>query len=197
MYTHIIHEMVGAGVAEPLYEPGWIDRDGQIVDEQKSFGYKVFHRLIQPDMCIVGDEVGGSISMNGDGHRGGTLYLCGKKHVPKKKISTKSKKFTMIRLTALAGDPMMCVLIIEGKTPNGSVESGIDFIVMPSGEPSDEDYIIRNSGPEKHFPGGPVCTFRNKKVPALIRWTESASKTSQVLVEVLQVMDELEIFSKN
>jgi len=112
------------------------------------------------------------------------------------KSQQKNKKFTLIGLTALTGDPVMCILIIEGKTPNGSVESGIDFTVMPSGEPSDEDYIIRNSGPGKHFPGGPVCTFRNKKVPALIRWTESASITSQVLVEALQVMDELELFPR-
>ena len=75
MYTHIIHEMVGAGVAEPLYEPEWMDKKGAIVDESKSFGCNVFHRLTRPDMCIVGDEVGGSISMNGDGHQGGTLYI--------------------------------------------------------------------------------------------------------------------------
>ena len=102
----------------------------------------------------------------------------------------------MIGLTALTGDPLICILILEGKTPNGSVEAGIDFTVTPVGEPSDDDYIIRNSGPGKHFPGGPVCTFRNKKVPALIRWTESASITSQVLVEELQLIDKLELFPR-
>ena len=67
---------------------GWIGRV-QIVDESKSFGCKIFHRLIRPDMCIVGDEVGGSISMKGDGHQGGTLYLCGQKKVSKKKYQQK------------------------------------------------------------------------------------------------------------
>ena len=81
--------MVGSGVAEPLYEPEWMDRKGAIVDKSKSFGCKVFHRLVHPDMCIVGDEVGGSISMKGDGHQGGTLYLCGKKQVQKKKYQQK------------------------------------------------------------------------------------------------------------
>ena len=65
----------------------------------------------------------------------------------KKEISTKSKKFTMIGLTALTGDPVMCILIIEGKTPNGAVEAGNYFTVMPTGKPSDDDYIIKNSGP--------------------------------------------------
>ena len=123
MYTHIIHEMVGTGVAEQLHEPEWMNRDGDIVEQKDSFGCKVFHRLVRPDMCIVGDEVGGSISMKGDGHRGGMLYVCGKKQVPKKNISTKSKKFTMIGLTALTGDPVLCILIIEDKTPNGAVEA--------------------------------------------------------------------------
>ncbi len=102
----------------------------------------------------------------------------------------------MIGLTTLTGDPVMCILIIEGKTPNGSVESGINFTVMPSGEPSDKDSIIKNSGPRKHFPGGPIYSFRNKKVPALIQWTESASITSQVSAEALQVMDEVELFPR-
>ncbi len=91
MYTHIIHEMVGTRVAESLYGPKWMDRDGQIVDEQESLGCKVlFHRRVQLDMCIVGGEVSDSVSMKCDGHRCGTLYLCGKKQVSKKKISTKN-----------------------------------------------------------------------------------------------------------
>ena len=185
MYSHIIHEMLEAGVAEPLHEPIWMDSKGNICQEQTSFGCKVFHRLVRPDMCIVGDEVGGSISMKGDGHVGGQLYVCGRKEYPKKKIPTKSKKFTMIGLTALTGEPVMCILIIEGKLPNGSIEAGIDFTVTPTGSSSDSDFIIKNSGPGKHFPGGPECYFRNKTVPALVRWHESGSITSTILVEAL------------
>ena len=93
MYTHIIHEMVSAGVAEPLPEPEWMNRKGEIVDEKDSFGCKVFHQLVRPDMCIVGDEVGGSISMKGNGHKGGTLYLCGKNQVPKKNLNQMQKVY--------------------------------------------------------------------------------------------------------
>ncbi len=57
----------------------------------------------------------------------------------------------MIGLTDLTGKPVMCILIIDGKTPNGSIESGIDFTLIPSGDPSDDDYIINNNEP--------VCTF--------------------------------------
>ena len=196
MYCHITHEMLEAGVAEPLPEPVWMDLDGSVCDEQNPFGCKVFHRLIRPDMCIVGDEVGGTISMKGDGHVGGQLFVCGRKEIPKKKISTRGKKFTMIGLTALTGEPVMCILIIEGKLPNGSIESGIDFTVTPTGDPNDSDFILKNSGPGKHFPGGPECQFRNKKVPALVRWHESGSITSTILMEALKVMDDLELFPR-
>ena len=102
----------------------------------------------------------------------------------------------MIGLTALIGDPVMCILIIEGKTPNDAVEAGINFTAMSTVEPSDDDYIIKNSGSGKHFLGGPKCTFGNKKVPALVQWTESVYTTSQELVKAFQVMDQLELFPR-
>ena len=40
----------------------------------------------------------------------------------------------------------MCVLIIEGKVPNGTIEAGGDIEVRPEGQSSDENFIIQNSG---------------------------------------------------
>ena len=98
------------------------------------------------------------------------------------KISTNNKKFTLIGLTAFTGEPVMCILIIEGKKPNASIEAGIDIRVTPTGSFSDRDFILKTCGNAKYFPGGPECTFRGKKVPAFIRWHESASITSDILV---------------
>ena len=104
-----------------------MDRYGRICDEKDSFGCKVFHKLVRPDMCICGDKFGGLISMKGDGHVGGELMLVEKGQVPMKKISSNSKKFTLIGLTALTGEPVICILIIEGKRPNPSIEARIDI----------------------------------------------------------------------
>ena len=41
------------------------------MDQSNSLGCKVTHQNIRPDMCTCGDEVGGNISMMGDGHVGG------------------------------------------------------------------------------------------------------------------------------
>ena len=119
--------MVETGVAVELDSPVWMDRAGnEVEDEADTYGCKVTHKVIRPDMCICGDEVGGNLSMKGDGNEGGKLLLGERGYVVQEKASTHSRKFTMIGFTALTGDPVMCVLIFEGKRPNGSIEAGIN-----------------------------------------------------------------------
>jgi len=167
MYDHCINEMVEAVVAAKLHEPVWMDRYCKICDERNAYGCKVDHKLIRPDMCICGDEVGGSISMKGDGHVGGQLMLVGKGQVPMKKISTNDKKFTLIGLTAFTGEPVMCVLILEGKRPNPSVEAGIDIRITPNSSCSDADFIMKNCGNGKYLPGGPELFFEGRRFQLL------------------------------
>ena len=126
MYSHIYNEMEEAGVAKRKETPVWMDRHGYIVEEKDSLGCKVTHDIIRPDMCVVGDEVGGNISMKGDGHAGGELLLCASGTIPQQKISTRDKHFTLMPLTLLTGDPLMCILIISGKKPSAATEMGID-----------------------------------------------------------------------
>ena len=66
MYQHTYDEMVEVGVAIDCEEGVWVDKDGNCCDENESYGCKVFQKLIRPDMCIVGDEVGGNLCMKGD-----------------------------------------------------------------------------------------------------------------------------------
>ena len=196
MYDHVEDELVSAGLAKEYEEPVWMDRKGKIVSEDKAFGCKVLIELSRPDMCLVGDEVGGNLSMKGDGHVGGQLFLTAPDRVPQQKASSKNRKFTLIGLTALTGEPVMCIIIIEGKKPKGSIEAGIDINVNPIGEPTDNNFIWNNSGPGKYYPGGPVCYFRGKKIPPFVRWHESGSITSAYLKEALSTLDYLEVFDR-
>ena len=59
---------------------------GSFCNEDDTFGCKVFHKLVRPDMCVCGDEVGGSISMEGDGYAGGQLIYVEKGQVPIKSM---------------------------------------------------------------------------------------------------------------
>ena len=64
------------------------------------------------------------------------------------------------------------------------------------GSPTDPDYVEINSGPGKYFPGAPVCNYKGKVVPAVIRWYESASIASNILVEVFQTMAHYNLFPR-
>ena len=71
--------------------------------------------------------------------------------VPQQKASTNDKHFTLIGLTSLNGDSVMCVLTIEGKNTNTLQECGMDIFAEKVGEMSDEDFFEKNQGPDKRF----------------------------------------------
>ena len=198
MYKHTYHEMVEAGVAQRLPTPVWMDMHGNEVSEGDAVGCMVTHKLCHPDRCFVGDEVGGNLSMRGDGHAGGKLLLTAKGSVPYGRASHTEKRFTMIGLTALDGTPVLCVLILQGMKRDLSVETGIDITVNPVGKTDDGDtYFFNNTGTGKYFPGPPTCQFRGKTIPALVRWNESATITSEILTEMLATLDVLSIIPRD
>ena len=129
--------------------------------------------------------------MKGYGHSGCELLITEKGKVPQRKASTQNRKFTMVGLTSFTGEPVMCVVIIEGKFLNGAIEAGVDIQVQPDGDSSDEDFILRNSGEGKYFPGRPECVYQGKTVPALVRSHESACITSEILVDMLKTLDKM------
>ena len=127
----------------------------------------------------------------------GELYLTEKGRVPQKKISTRNRKFTMIGLTALTGVPIMCIIIIDGNRPDGSIKAGIDINIQPKVDSTDHDFILKNSGPGYYYPSVPECWYRGRKMPALNQWHESGSITSQIIVEMLQTIDSNKLFPWN
>ena len=122
-------------------------------------------------MCIVVDDVGGNTSQKGDGLVGGELLLTEPGQVAQRTISTKNKHYTLLGLTLLTGQPLMCVLIMAGDTPKTEVETGIDIFAQQIGVPTDRDYVLNNTGEGRRFPGGPTCKVRGVDVPCFIRWS--------------------------
>ena len=151
--------MVSAEVAEPLPTPIWMDRDGNECSETKALCCQVTHRLCHPEFWCVDDKVGGNISMKGDGNVGGQKQCMEQSTISCKKASHTDKRFTIIGLTSLDGKPVMCMLIIQGKEPNLSVETGIDVTINPDGKAEDIEFFFYNNGEGKYFPGGPVCNY--------------------------------------
>ena len=63
MYDEVYEALVDTGVATKLDHPVYMDRDYNVVtDQRKCFGTKITHSLDHPDLCIVVDEVGSNLS---------------------------------------------------------------------------------------------------------------------------------------
>ena len=197
MYAHIYAELVDAMLATILDSPEWQDLNGNRCEESEAFGCKVTHTLTHPEMCIVMDEVGGNTSQKGDGHIGGELLVCGKGMVPQKRVNIKDKHFTLLGLTSLNGDAVMCVIIFAGKREQAVVETGMDVFAPEEGDVRDEDFFKKNSGANKKFPGGPTCTFQGKQIPCLTRWSPKGSITAEILIDILSTLDHYGVFERS
>ena len=55
MYNCFSNEMVYANVAELLPEPVWMNKEGDVIKEEESFGCKVTHKISHPDMILCMD----------------------------------------------------------------------------------------------------------------------------------------------
>ena len=114
MYENVEKHMVDAGVARPYDEPKWLNKEGEEVREEDSFGYKVKNELTHPHCCLVMDETGGDTNMVNDSAAGGVSYVGRKGTEIRSVAGKKGKRYTTIGLTALNGDPVMCVVIFAG-----------------------------------------------------------------------------------
>ena len=141
------------------------------------------------------DEVGGNTSQKGNGHIGGKLLVCAKGMIPQEK-NTRDKHWTLLGLTALNGDPIMCVIIFAGIGSQAVVEIEMDVFVEQEGEDSDDDYFKKNSGKNKRYPRGPTCTFQGTEVPCLTQWSPEGSITPAILMDILEILEHLKVFDR-
>ena len=79
---------------------------------------QVTHQLDHPEYCVVMDKVGENMNMQGDGYIGGKTFLCELGVIPQEKLIRNNKHFTLLGLTLLIGEPLMCVIIFAGKQLN-------------------------------------------------------------------------------
>ena len=88
-------------------------------------------------------------------------------------------------------------MIFAGKRRNAMVELGIDPFADDVGEVTDLDYIMKNKGPGKKFPGGPTCYHNGIAIPCFCAWSEKGSMTTDILTRILETLDYLEVFDRS
>ena len=203
MYNHIEDILVfDSKVATKYDNPVWVNEKGdEVQNEDESNGCKATIHLHRPDMCIVLDEVGCNLSQENDHCKGGQLFVCGANEVPYQSIATKHCHFTCLGLTRLDGHAIMCVVIIQGKRRDPLTESGINWKKLCEGvsidlndNMDDTGYFITNYGPGKLFPGGPICNYKGKDVPAFITFSEGGGIDGSILTEIFRRLDNLKIY---
>ena len=83
--------MCEAGVAENLDSPAQMNRDGEECQPSGVFSWKVTHHIKYPDICVIGNKVGGGFIQKGDAHIGGTVLVYERDFIPQSKTSNKEK----------------------------------------------------------------------------------------------------------
>ena len=58
------------------------------------------------------------------------------------------------------------------------------------------DKATTNHGPGKYLPGGPTCIYNGKMIPCATYVSESSGITADIIVAVLTVLDELDVFPR-
>ena len=116
MYDSIEKALIKAKVITMSEEPEQQDKDENRVEfESEAYGCKVTSKNFRPEMVLIGYEFGGNLGMTGDGHTGGEKVLCEKDCISQRKTTKNVKHFTVIGITNLLGEPICCIVIIEGK----------------------------------------------------------------------------------
>jgi hypothetical protein len=217
MYDSVYKLLVADGYASPMLHPKYYDALGKQCgkDDINRFGELVDLTFKYPELVLVADECGTNTNMSKEKLSAGNM-----KHASTLGITatipacTSDCHFTTMVWTALTGEPVMVVVIIEKESELTWAEShGFDIDARWIGDDSfynrikyspdsearlkeamknevfPEALLKLNTGPGRAFPGGPVCTFQGHTIPSVVRRSSSGGITPEILVGVLQHYD--------
>ena len=89
----------------------------------------------------------------------------------------------------------MCAIIFAAQAMCESWVLGFNASATWIGE--DNDIRSNSGGLDKRHPQGPVCHVNGKTVPTFCCCSENGSITSELLVDMLRVIDSFEVFDRS
>lgn len=200
MYNLIYPLLVEAGIAVKLDQPVWKDRMGHIVpDETEAFGCQVEYELTDPSYFLFVDETGTNTNMKKDGKQGGKRGIAEKGFSAEMDACISDNHWTVLPFTAATGEPVMCAIIM--KSDGGLIptnwKTGVDVAKLGGtfATQTDEEFL-RNQTADGCLSGGPTCHYRGVDVPCFVCCSPHGGITSELLVEMLKVMDGLNLFPR-
>ena len=119
---------------------------------------------------VMMNETGGNTCQKGDGFVGGVRLLCKKGTVVRQKVIVKDKYYTVICLTNLNREPIICIIIIAGLKSSLIVETDVDIRIDLVGTHCDINFMRDNVLPGKKIPDRPTCEYKGRQVPCLVKF---------------------------
>ena len=201
MYDAMYARFVEVGIAEKLEVPVSMDRLGNIVDAEHQYGKAVEHRFLYPERVIHMDETGCNTNMKNDGQVGGKHFIGGIGMKLDTPASTNDVRFTLLPMSNAKGEALLTTVIYQSDNPKGipaNWKTGIDI----SAEFEEQDNLESfTANLEANFgrvgslmPCGPVCHHNGVEIPCFVTSSPHGGITSQILADMLQALDELNIF---
>lgn len=206
MYSCTYHNWVRCGITKELDEPRELgsvhnlseDDEEKFLKEMRHRGNKTYLSnfvLLHPEGALAADEIGNNTNTTKD-------KLQGKERRPHvlfnraQKIASETDcAWTVLTLTAMTGEAVCCVVIIEGKRFTAEELTGIDIsaqVEKESWDFQDED----NHGAGKRYPGGPICHFRGNEILAFITFSDSGGITTKILKGILEHLDRCGVYNR-
>jgi hypothetical protein len=122
--------------------------------------------------------------------------------------SFKYNIFTVLGFTAADGRAVICAIKITASKLKVTYVTGFNPLSKDAEDMSSVEMKVleedmeqmkdeQSKGVDRMFPFGPTCTFNGIEVPMFLTCSKNGSITSQLLTNMLQKMDDLEIFDRS
>ena len=128
------------------------------------------------------------------GNNGGRRYISIKGMKTNLRSSKASGRFTLMVITDVIGEPVLCICILAAKILSVTYFKGFDY---RASIPYDSSKTMKGKmGEGKAPPGLPFCKFRRKLIPGLMCMSSKGSIISNILPETLKYLDRLNVFER-
>ena len=128
------------------------------------------------------------------GNNGGRRYISIKGMKTNVRSSKASGRFTLMVITDIIGEPVLCIFILAAKNLSFTDVKG--FYYRASIPYESIITMEGKNGGVKALPGLPVCKFSRKLVPGLMCMSSKGSIISNILPETLKYLDRLNVFER-
>ena len=185
MFNQNEEGLVLSGNATRLLTPAHMDMLGNVVSEDKAFGYPVPIRIDRPKNVFYFDETGSNTNGKDDGDRGGERRVVPEGVDADVAVGIKDSHFTVVPVTDATGDLVFVCLIFKGAKLMSTWTHGVNVFAE-----LDETNDVNNFGTGKRYPGMNItCPNTGRVVPVMFAASPKASMTSKILKDLMAAMD--------